>query len=50
MKRLSPAEHGRHLAKSVTITDEQALEFARILVSVRNEDCSHVHGERRCAE
>ena len=30
---MTPAEYGRQLAKAVTITDEQAREFARILLS-----------------
>lgn len=29
---MTPREYGRHLAAAVTITDEQALEFARILL------------------
>lgn len=29
---MTPAEYGRHLAAAVTITDEQAREFARILL------------------
>ena len=33
MTALSPAEYGRHLASVVTISDEQALEFARILLT-----------------
>lgn len=33
MTALSPTEYGRHLASVVTITDEQALEFARILLT-----------------
>jgi hypothetical protein len=33
MTTLTPAEYGRHLASVVEITDEQALEFARILLS-----------------
>lgn len=33
MTSLSPADYGRHLAAAVTITDQQALEFARILLS-----------------
>lgn len=30
---MTPAERGRQLAAKVTITDAQALEFARILLS-----------------
>ena len=30
---MTPADHGRSLAAVVTITDEQAHEFARILLS-----------------
>lgn len=30
---MTPAEYGRQLASVVTITDEQALEFARILLT-----------------
>lgn len=31
---MSPAEYGRHLAASAApITDEQAMEFARIMLS-----------------
>lgn len=30
---MTPAEYGRHLAAAVELTDEQALEFARILLS-----------------
>lgn len=33
MTTLTPAEYGRHLASVVTISDEQALEFARILLT-----------------
>lgn len=33
MTTLSPADYGRHLAASVSITDEQAREFARILLA-----------------
>ena len=33
MTALTPAEYGRHLASVVTISDEQAMEFARILLT-----------------
>lgn len=29
---MTPKEYGRHLASVTTITDEQAMEFARILL------------------
>lgn len=32
-RHMTPEEYGRHLAASVEITDAQALEFARILLS-----------------
>lgn len=33
MDALTPAQHGRQLASRYRITDEQAREFARILLS-----------------
>lgn len=30
---MTPREYGAHLATAVTITDAQAMEFARILLS-----------------
>jgi len=30
---MTPAEYGRNLARNVELTDEQAMEFARILLS-----------------